>query len=166
MAKDSYLHYYKSISNAFEEKKNAILKMCAQLLSHVWIFMMPWTIVDWTHVSCVSCIGRWLLATHSSILPGKSYGQRSLSGYSPWGHKELDTTGQLTHFFTISATWQAPYSKEREIQNTEQKDELLHEYELLYYIKMIRSAKGNVSSLQCVGSLITVDGWHLKSFTS
>ena len=25
-------------------------------------------------------------------LPGKSYGQRSLVGYSPWGHKELDTT--------------------------------------------------------------------------
>jgi len=25
-------------------------------------------------------------------LPGKSHGQRSLAGYSPWGHKELDTT--------------------------------------------------------------------------
>ena len=25
-------------------------------------------------------------------LPGKSHGQRSLTGYSPWGHKELDTT--------------------------------------------------------------------------
>ena len=31
------------------------------------------------------------MATHSSILPGKSHGQ-SLAGYSPWGHKELDTT--------------------------------------------------------------------------
>ena len=29
---------------------------------------------------------------HSSILAGKSHGQRSLVGYSPWGHKELDTT--------------------------------------------------------------------------
>ena len=28
------------------------------------------------------------MATHSSI---QSYGQRSLAGYSPWGHKELDT---------------------------------------------------------------------------
>ena len=26
------------------------------------------------------------------FLPGKSYGQRSLAGYSPWGCKELDTT--------------------------------------------------------------------------
>ena len=27
------------------------------------------------------------IAAHSSILAGKSYGQRSLEGYSPWGHK-------------------------------------------------------------------------------
>ena len=26
------------------------------------------------------------------FLPGKSHGQRSLVGYNPWGHKELDTT--------------------------------------------------------------------------
>ena len=29
------------------------------------------------------------------LLPGKSYGQRSLVGYSPWGRKESDTTEQL-----------------------------------------------------------------------
>ena len=32
------------------------------------------------------------MANHSSISPGKSYGQRSLVGYSPWGHKESDRT--------------------------------------------------------------------------
>ena len=32
-----------------------------------------------------------------AFLPGKFHGQRSLVGYSPWGHKELDTTEQL-HF--------------------------------------------------------------------
>ena len=26
------------------------------------------------------------------FLPGESHGQRSLVGYSPWGHKESDTT--------------------------------------------------------------------------
>ena len=31
------------------------------------------------------------MATHSSI-PGESHVQRSLAGYSPWGHKKLDTT--------------------------------------------------------------------------
>ena len=30
------------------------------------------------------------------FLPGESYGQRSLASYSPWGHKELDMTEQLT----------------------------------------------------------------------
>ena len=37
------------------------------------------------------------------FLPGKSYGQRSLEGYSPWGCKELDTTEQLIlSFFTFN----------------------------------------------------------------
>ena len=30
------------------------------------------------------------------FLPGEFHGQRSLVGYSPWGHKELDVTEQLT----------------------------------------------------------------------
>ena len=35
------------------------------------------------------------------FLPGKFHGQRSLAGYSPWGHKELDVTDRLsTHRHT------------------------------------------------------------------
>ena len=34
----------------------------------------------------------WEMATHSSFLPGKAHGQRSLVGYSAQGHKESDTT--------------------------------------------------------------------------
>ena len=34
------------------------------------------------------------------LLPGKSHGRRSLTGYSPWGHKEQDTTERL-HFHHI-----------------------------------------------------------------
>ena len=34
------------------------------------------------------------------LLPGKSHGQRSLVGYSPWGYKELDTTERLHFTFT------------------------------------------------------------------
>ena len=30
------------------------------------------------------------------FLPGEFHGQRSLVGYSPWGHKESDTTELLT----------------------------------------------------------------------
>ena len=39
------------------------------------------------------------MSIHSSILPRKSHGQRSLEGYSPWGCKESDTTERL-HDFT------------------------------------------------------------------
>ena len=35
------------------------------------------------------------MATLSSILAWKSHGQRSLAGYSPWGHKESDKTEGL-----------------------------------------------------------------------
>ena len=30
------------------------------------------------------------------FLPGKFHGQRSLAGYSPWGHKESDMTETLS----------------------------------------------------------------------
>ena len=36
------------------------------------------------------------------FLPGKSHGQRSLVGYSPWGRKESDMTEQLHFFFTFT----------------------------------------------------------------
>ena len=36
----------------------------------------------------------YTMATHPVFLPGKSNGQRSLVGYSPWGLKESDTTEQ------------------------------------------------------------------------
>ena len=35
------------------------------------------------------------------FLPGKSHGQRTLVGYSPWGRKEFDMTEQLTFHFTF-----------------------------------------------------------------
>ena len=31
------------------------------------------------------------------FLPGELHGQRSLAGYSLWGHKESDKTNQLIH---------------------------------------------------------------------
>ena len=38
------------------------------------------------------------------FLPGKSHGERSLVGYSPRGHKELDTTEWLIHTHTHTDT--------------------------------------------------------------
>ena len=42
------------------------------------------------------------MATHSSTLAWKIPGQRSLVGYSPWGHKESDTTERLHFLFFLS----------------------------------------------------------------
>ena len=36
------------------------------------------------------------------LLPGKSYGWRSLVGYSPWGRKESDMTERLHFHFSLS----------------------------------------------------------------
>ena len=46
--------------------------------------------------ACVCSLGQEDLlekemATHSSILAWRIHGERSLVGYSPWGHKESDT---------------------------------------------------------------------------
>ena len=35
------------------------------------------------------------------LLPGEFHGQRSLAGPSPWGHKESDTTEQITYTLTV-----------------------------------------------------------------
>ena len=48
----------------------------------------------------VQCLGREDplekgMATRSTILAGKSHGQRSLAGYSPWGHEESHLTERL-----------------------------------------------------------------------
>ena len=41
----------------------------------------------------IQCLGQ---QSSPVSLPGKFHGQRSLVGYSPWDHKELDTT-EHTH---------------------------------------------------------------------
>ena len=37
-----------------------------------------------------------VLVTNTVFSPGESHGQRSLAGYSLWGHKESDTDEQLS----------------------------------------------------------------------
>ena len=55
----------------------------------------------------------WYLAAHIRkrqwhptpvLLPGKSHGQRSLVGCSPWGLEESDTTEPLHFHFSLSCT--------------------------------------------------------------
>ena len=52
------------------------------------------------------------MATHSSIpvfLPRKFHRQRRLAGYSPWGHRQWDTTEQLSTFKKNKAFFQATW---------------------------------------------------------
>ena len=54
---------------------------CRRLWFNPWVRKLPWR-------------REWL--STPVFLPGEFHGQRSLAGYSPWGHKESDTTELLT----------------------------------------------------------------------
>ena len=57
---------------------------CRRLRFNPWVGKTPW---------------RRKRQPTSVFLPGESHVQRNLAGYSPWGHKESDTTEQLTLTF-------------------------------------------------------------------
>ena len=59
-----------------------ICLQCRRLRFDPWVRKIPWR-------------RKW--KPSPVFLPGQSHGQRSLVGYNPWGHKELDRTKQLTH---------------------------------------------------------------------
>ena len=46
------------------------------------------------------------------FLPGEFHGQRSLAGYSPWGHKESDMTERLILHFTCDLIDKRSFKKE------------------------------------------------------
>ena len=48
------------------------------------------------------------MAIHSSLLPGKSHGRRSLVGCSRWGRSESDTTERLSFHFISGPKDPAP----------------------------------------------------------
>ena len=57
--------------------------------------------------SCTTlALPNWRRQWHPTpvLLPGKSHGQRSLVGCSPWGLEELDMTEQLHFYFSLSCT--------------------------------------------------------------
>ena len=76
-------HYFSS--NHHHNKKHALL----------------WLTFFFQSVSWSSWLG-FLLPT-PVLLPGKSHGQRSLVGYSPWGRWELDMTHDFTFTFHFHA---------------------------------------------------------------
>ena len=59
---------------------------CGRPTFNPWVRKIPWR-------------RKWQPAP--VLLPGKLHGQRSLLGYSSWGHKELDTLRDFHFHFTI-----------------------------------------------------------------
>ena len=62
-------------------QKKKIHLRCRRHVFDPWVGNIPWR-------------RKWQLAP--VFLPGKFYGQRSLVGYSPQGHKQSDTTERLS----------------------------------------------------------------------
>ena len=56
------------------------------------------------------------MAAHSSTFAWKSHGQKSLVGYSPWGHNESDTTEWLhfIHFTSQCFSWSVAFVRKTE----------------------------------------------------
>ena len=61
---------------------------------------LPESIIFWGIYSCIEWRKKW--PRTPVLLPGKSHGQRSLVGYSPWGCEESDTTEWLHFRFSLS----------------------------------------------------------------
>ena len=57
-------------------------RRCKKCEYNPWVRKIPWS-------------RKW--QPSPVFLPGKFHRQRNLAGYSPWGHKELDTTEQLNN---------------------------------------------------------------------
>ena len=76
--------------------------------SHQMIFLCAtWTIVNYNYITIVNYnVSYQRRQWHPTpvLLPGKSHGQRSLVGCSPWGCEESDKTEWLSFHFSLSCT--------------------------------------------------------------
>ena len=64
------------------------------------------------------------------FLPEESHGQRSLAGYSPWGHKESDTTKWLKHSTEVEVM-----ITEVEVNLWKDLDDIIKEYRHFSYMQ-------------------------------
>ena len=76
----------------------SFLKLCISHLSFFFLFLLS-SVSSLCELDFSDNI--WLTKT-PVLLPGKSHGQRSLVGCSPWACEELDTTKQLHSHFSFS----------------------------------------------------------------
>ena len=71
---------------------------------HSTFFMVQLSHPYMTTGKTITLTIQWRRQWHPTLvlLPGKFHGRRSLVGYSPWGHEELDTTERLHFHFSLS----------------------------------------------------------------
>ena len=72
----------REMSLNWKKKKKRICLQCRRTRFNCWVWKIPW---------------RRAWQPTLAFFPGKSHGQRSLAGYSPWCRKESDLTEQLLH---------------------------------------------------------------------
>ena len=110
------LHDFMQVSlsgSKFNEKKMQSFSTCFSGTFDLWgikrnhihkhYLYIPQTFIE--YLPCASDYWRRRRKPTPVFLPGKSHGQRSLVAYSPWGHKELDTTEQLHFHFTFTSNY-------------------------------------------------------------
>ena len=73
----AFIMVHVSLVAQMVKKKKKVCLQCRRPGFNPWVGKIPWR-------------RKW--QPTPVFLSGKSHGQRSLAGYSPWGHKELDTT--------------------------------------------------------------------------
>ena len=78
------------------------------------------------------------------LLPGEFHWQRSLAGYSPWGHKESNATKKLTLSLSLQVLWS--WQKIRKVSVKHSKQDQGHSWESL--------------NEQLFSALKTAEYWH------
>ena len=91
-----------------DAKRTAMEHTCSMILQHSLVAQrlkrLPATWEIWVRSLGWEDPLEKEMAIHFSILAWRIPWRRSLVGYSPWGHKELDTTEQL-HFHKLTLVW-------------------------------------------------------------
>ena len=93
------------ISEAYTSTRNKwVLRIGKALFSGLPLHKIPSSTILMAVYYYMLCLYKWRRRWHPTpvLLPGKSYGWRSLVGCSPWGHEELDTTERLHFHFSLS----------------------------------------------------------------